>query len=211
MQNPFRGFLNGAAAVVSIVGIVALINRASPGPGRAAAIVFGIGLVSLFTVSGMYHSFPWSPAWKNAMRRADHSMIFVLIAATYTPVTVASLTGGWRIAALAGIWGVAGYGMLHRAVTSLERNTVVIALMVTLGWIGAPVMFPLVAKVGASSLGWLAVGGVLYTVGMVFMATGRPRLWPRVFSAHELFHVLVVAAATIHFVVVYTDLLPIIA
>jgi hemolysin III len=125
-------------------------------------------------------------------------------------VTIASLTGGWRVAGLAGVWGIAAYGMIHRAVTPLDRNVMVTALMLTLGWIGAPIMFPLVGKVGIDSFAWLAAGGVLYTLGMIFMATGRPRLWPTVFSAHELFHVLVVTAATMHFVVVYKDLLPII-
>jgi hemolysin III len=210
MQNPFRGFLNGAAALVSVAGIVLLVRRAEPGPGRLAAIVFGTGLVALFSASGLYHSVPWNSRWKGIMRRADHSMIFVLIAATYTPVTIASLTGGWRVAGLAGVWGIAAYGMIHRAVTPLDRNVMVTALMLTLGWIGAPIMFPLVGKVGIDSFAWLAAGGVLYTLGMIFMATGRPRLWPTVFSAHELFHVLVVTAATMHFVVVYKDLLPII-
>jgi hemolysin III len=203
MQNPVRGFLHGVAAIGFAVASGFLVARAEPGPVRIAAIVFGLGLLALYTTSALYHSIPWRPRFKRWMQRMDHSMIFVLIAASATPVTVLALDGGWRWTALVILWGVALAGILHRAVTPLDRNVLSITLMVILGWLGAPIIVSFANRIGVGGAVALAVGGILYTVGMVIMATGRPRLWPRVFSSHEVFHVLVVGASTIHFSVVF--------
>ena len=198
MQNPVRGFLHGTAAVVSLVGMVFLILRASSWPGRVGAIVFGLGLLGLYTTSSLYHSIPWREVWKRRMQRLDHSMIFVLIAATYTPIAVVILDGWMRWLVLALAWGIALVGILNRLFASMERHAFSFALMVILGWISIPIMFPLAARAGTAAVVLMAVGGVLYTVGMVFKVTRWPRLWPRVFSAHELFHVFVVAASAVH-------------
>jgi hemolysin III len=203
MQNPFRGFLNGAAALVSVAGIVLLVRRAEPGPGRLAAIVFGTGLVALFSASGLYHSVPWNSRWKGIMRRADHSMIFVLIAATFTPFAVVMLAGWPRVASLVAVWLIAVVGISHYAFFAKDQFVWTIGLMVTMGWLGLPLMIPVARAAGVGAVILLAAGGILYTVGMVFLVTGRPRLWPRVFSYHELFHVLVVSASVLHFAAAY--------
>ncbi len=203
MQNPVRGFLHGGAAVVSLVGMVFLILRATSWQGRIAAVVFGIGLVALFTTSSLYHSVPWRDAWKLRMQRLDHSMIFVLIAATYTPIVVLILDGAWRWVALAMAWGIALVGILDRMFASMERHAFSFTLMVVLGWLSIPIMFPLANRAGTAAVVLMAIGGLLYTVGMVFKVTRWPRLWPRVFSAHELFHVFVVAASAVHWTATY--------
>ena len=83
MQNPVRGFLHGSAAVAAVVGTIVLIVKAQTWGGRIALGVFGVGLVSLYTTSSLYHSVPWRETWKGRMQRLDHSMIFVLIAASF--------------------------------------------------------------------------------------------------------------------------------
>ena len=203
MQNPVRGFLHGTAAVVSLVGTVFLVLRASSWAGRIGAIVFGLGLLGLYATSSLYHSIPWREVWKRRMQRLDHSMIFVLIAATYTPIVVVILDGWWRWLALAMAWGIAVVGILNRLFASMDRHAFSFSLMVILGWISIPLMFPLAARAGTAAVVLMAVGGVLYTVGMVFKVTRWPRLWPRVFSAHELFHVFVVAASAVHWTATY--------
>ena len=85
IQNPVRGFLNGSAAIMAWVGLAFLIARGSGWSGRLSLAIFGAGLVVLFSVSTLYHAVPWKPAAKAIMRRVDHSAIFILIAATYTP------------------------------------------------------------------------------------------------------------------------------
>lgn len=203
MQNPIRGFLHGSAAVASVVGTVFLIVRAETWPARFAAVVFGLGLLGLYATSSLYHSVPWRQKWKVRMQRLDHSMIFVLIAASYTPVGVLILDSPWRWVAMVMAWGIAAVGVLHRSFSSMERHAFSFALMLILGWLSLPIMFPLGQRAGVAAVVLMALGGLLYTVGMVFKVTRWPKLWPRVFSAHELFHVFVVAASAIHWTATY--------
>ncbi|MCP4308070.1 MAG: hemolysin III family protein [bacterium] len=203
MQNPVRGFLHGGAAITSVVGTTFLVIRAPHWPARTAAIVFGIGLLGLFTASSLYHSIPWRDVWKLRMQRLDHSMIFVLIAASYTPIAVMILEGTWRWIALIVAWGIALVGILNRVFAPMDRHVFSFSLMLILGWLSVPIMFPLAQRAGAAAVVLMAIGGGLYTVGMIFKVTRWPKLWPRVFSAHELFHVFVVAASVFHWTATY--------
>lgn len=203
MQNPVRGFLHGAAAIASLVGTVVLLKKAGTWQSRVAVMVFGLGLLALYTTSSLYHSVPWRDAWKKRMQRLDHSMIFVLIAATYTPIGILVLAGPWRWVAMLAAWGIAAVGILHRSFSSMERHVFSFTLMLVLGWLSLPIMVPLARKAGGTAVVLMAAGGVLYTVGMVFKVTRWPRLWPRVFSAHEVFHVFVVAASAMHWAMTY--------
>lgn len=94
MQNPVRGGLHGAAALASIVGLVNLIVRTADNlPSMWSMVFFGVSLIALYTTSSLYHSVPWNGTWKNRMQRLDHSMIFVLIAGSFTPIAYNVLTG----------------------------------------------------------------------------------------------------------------------
>ncbi len=208
MQNPVRGMLHGGAAVLSLIGGAALVLRPHTWPGRFAVLVFGLGLVALYTTSSLYHSIPWRRLWKKRMQRLDHSMIFVLIAASYTPVAAFALDGALRIAALVVPWAVAAVGIGQQAFFPRDRNTFAVALMTALGWIAIVLMWPIAAAAGVAAVALIATGGILYTVGMVILVTNRPRLWPRVFSYHELFHVFVVTASAFHFAATWRYLVP---
>ncbi len=208
MQNPVRGFLHGAAAAAAVAGTVLLVVRTGPWLARVAVLVFGLGLTALYTTSSLYHAVPWRAVWKRRMQRADHSMIFVLIAATYTPAAAIALEGWTRWATLAAVWTIAVAGIVSVTLERGDRYNRSIALMTTLGWLAVLIVWPLGRRAGAPAVLLLALGGVLYTVGMVFLVTNRPRLWPRVFSYHEVFHVLVVAASVLHFVATYRYVAP---
>ena len=203
MQNPVRGLLHGTAAIASIIGTSFLMTRADSWPARFAVVVFGLGLLGLFTTSSLYHSIPWRQVWKVRMQRLDHSMIFVHIAASFTPIGVLILNGPWRWVAMDVAWGVALVGILQRMFASMDRHVFSFTLMVVLGWLTVPIMVPLASRAGTRAVVLMAIGGLLYTVGMVFKVTKWPRLWPRVFSAHELFHVFVVAASAFHWTATY--------
>src|SRR5690606_31562860 len=125
--------------------------------------------------------------WKRRMQRADHSMIYVLVASTYTPIAVAALEGWLRVAVLVSVWGLAAIGIAQQALFPREKNTFSVALSTTLGWLAVVIMWPVAHSAGPVTVALLALGGVLYTVGMVMLVTNRPRLWPRVFSYHEMF------------------------
>jgi len=208
MQNPVRGFLHGATAVASVFGTIFLVVVAPDWGYRIGVIVFGLALVALYTTSSLYHSIPWRDLWKKRMQRLDHSMIIVLIAGTYTPIIIATLDGPLRWTALAIAWGTVLVGGLQHLLFPTERQGFSMALGTSMGWLGLALAWKFVTELGWAASGLAALGGVIYTVGMVFLVTNRPRLWPRVFSYHEVFHVMVVMASVVHFVVVWRYVLP---
>lgn len=201
MQNPMRGILHGAAAVGALVGSVFLIMSGADAPGRIALGLFGIAMVALFSVSALYHSVPWQAGAKSIMQRIDHSTIFVFIAASYTPMAVIVFDGWLSWGTLAVVWAIAALGVAHHAFYPAQHQGVSITLLLTLGWLAVFLLVPLLSRLGVAAVILIALGGVLYTVGVVMMVTKRPRLWPHVFGSHEAFHVLVIVAAALHYVV----------
>jgi hemolysin III len=204
MQNPVRGLLHGASAMLSVAGAAALWSRADGDlPQRGALLVFGLSLVCLFSVSSLYHSVPWGRVWKGRMQRIDHAMIYVLIAGTFTPMAVIVLDGWLRLATLGSVWGIAAVGTAQKLWWPQLSDRYSVALQVVQGWLAVPLLAPLADQLGWSAVGLLLLGGLLYTLGMLAYATQRPRLWPRVFSYHEVFHVLVVGGSAAHYTMTF--------
>jgi hemolysin III len=204
MQNPVRGFLHGAAAIASIVGTALLWTRAGGDLSRQLALlVFGGSLLSLYTVSSLYHSVPWRHVWKERMRRLDHSMIYVLVAGTYTPIAAIMLSGRHQATILGAVWGIALVGIAQKAWFPQLGSWISVSLQTAQGWVGAVVYPGIGDHLAWQPLLLIVLGGVLYTIGMVIFVLQRPRLWPRVFSYHEVFHVLVVAASTLHYAAIF--------
>lgn len=200
MTHPVRGFLHGTAAIVSAVGAV-LITLVTSGDlaRRASLLVFGLSLVSLYTVSALYHSVPWKGVWRRRWQRLDHTMIHVLVAGTYTPIAFIVFDGWLRVATLAVQWLIVAIGAVHNLVLKLPVRTASVLLQTAQGWLALLLLWPLFDRLPATAVLLILLGGVLYTGGVIVMVTGRPRLWPRVFSSHEVFHVMVVAASAVHF------------
>jgi len=200
MTHPVRGFLHGTAAIVAIVGTILITVLATGGAGeRMSLLIFGLSLVSLFTVSAIYHSIPWRDAWKDRMQRLDHTMIHVLVAGTMTPIAFIVLDGWLRWLTLLVQWGIVISGALQKFARKNPSRRLSIILSTTQGWLSLMLMWPLSQRLPWTALLLIVLGGVLYTGGMVVMVTGRPRLWPRIFSSHEIFHVFVVAGGSVHF------------
>ena len=195
-----RGVSHEIAAGVALAGLVALVLLA-PGPrARMGALVYGVSLVALFSVSALYHRPTWSPRARLWMRRLDHSAIFLLIAGTFTPLCL--LLGDARAhTMLAVVWAGAGLGVLRALVWPRAPRMVATALYLLLGWAAVPLVPAMYRALGPGSLALLAAGGLLYSVGAVIYATRRPDPFPRVFGYHEVFHALVIAAAGLHFAV----------
>ena len=197
-----RGVLHQYAFFVAVALGAALVLRAPGVAGTAAVSVYAAGICGLFGISALYHRRTWSPRASAWMRRADHSMIFVFIAATYTPVAVLVLPGTLATVVLAVVWGGALAGVVLKLVWITAPKWLSAVLYVSLGWV-ALLMLPDLW----GDLGWLAVaafglGGLLYTVGAVVYASERPNPWPRTFGFHEVFHTLVIAAAAVHYAVI---------
>lgn len=203
MTNPVRGILHGIAALGFLVGGIVLFLISPPGSlRRFSLLTFGLSLVALFTVSSLYHSIPWRANVKQWMQRVDHTMIYVLIAGTFTPIAAITLDGWLRWGTLAVQWGIVLVGGIEKLARRTPSRSMSIALQTTQGWLAMFLLWPLSSRLPWTALLLIGIGGLLYTVGMVFLVTNRPRLWPKVFSYHEVFHIFVVAAATLHFIAI---------
>ncbi len=203
MQNPVRGFLHGSGALVSIAGLVWLLMNSAGGISRKVALtIFGLSLVTLYTTSTLYHTIPWRDIWKRRMQAFDQSAIFVLVAGTYTPFAVVVFPTGLMVLTLALVWGIALAGIVQLHFLPRPTTGLAIGLITTLGWLGVLFAYPIAQYLPWTALALILAGGLCYTVGLVFLLTGRPRLWPRVFSYHEAFHVLVIAGSLFHYAAV---------
>ena len=193
-----RGWLHlGFAPALLIAGLV-LTALAPTLPGRIGCAVWTLSGVQLFGTSAAYHRGNWNEPTRAVFRRLDHSNIFVFIAGTYTPLTLTLLDGGSRWVLLGLIWGIAAFGIVFR-----------------ICWVGAPrwLYTLLYVAMGWAALGWLGefwtaggpavvllmlAGGLVYSLGALAYGTRRPRLNPRLFGFHEVFHACTIAAAVCH-------------
>lgn len=209
MQNPVRGFLHGGAAIASVIGLGFLLARAWSRPAAVVgALVFGVALLVMYTVSCLYHSIPWSGAWKRRLQKVDHAMIYILVAGTFTPIALASLSGVGLALGLSLIWVLAIAGILLKALLPGTRTGLSVTLQMVMGWLAVIWMPQIFSSLGLAATLLVALGGVAYTAGAIVFATSRPKLFPRVFSHHELFHTLVVAGSSLHFAAILMYAIP---
>jgi hemolysin III len=197
-----RGWLHVGCFFLAVPIAVALVSSATTATARVAAVIYGFGVVALFGVSGSYHRGRWSPVWRSRMQRLDHTTIFVTIAGSYTPICLLVLEGWLSVAMLAVAWTGAAVGGILAWTRSRRVNGVRFALYIALGWAAVVAAPQLVSNLTVAQLALIAVGGVLFTVGAIFLASNWPDPFPRVFGYHEIWHVLVVAATACHMVAI---------
>jgi hemolysin III len=197
-----RGRLHQWAFFVSIPAGIALVALARGAEARVSAAIFTASLTALYGVSAAYHRGQWSERVRSRMRRLDHSMIFVLIAGSYTPVTLLALRPAWGITLLALAWAGAAVGVVI-TVLCLERWPVVgFTMYLVLGWLAIVAAPQLAHSLSRPELALLAAGGLLYTVGAVVLAGKRPDPRPAVFGYHEVWHTFVISASAAHYALV---------
>jgi hemolysin III len=203
-----RGVSHEYAFFVSIATGVALILAASDARARLAASIYAAAVTALLGTSALYHRVTWRPRARRWMRRLDHSMIFVLIAGTYTPVCLLALHGALAKTILIVVWAGALGGVVFKLAWIDAPKWVFALVYLALGWVSAAVFGELPAAVGWLGVAGLAAGGLLYTAGAIVYASGRPNPWPRTFGYHEVFHAFVLAAASLHYAVIAFAVLP---
>ncbi len=203
-----RGVSHEYAFFVSIVTGVALIAAASDARARLAASIYAGAVTALLGTSALYHRVTWRPRARRWMRRLDHSMIFVLIAGTYTPVCLLALHGSLARTILIVVWAGALGGVVFKLLWIDAPKWVFAAVYLALGWVSAAIFGELPAAVGWLGVAGLAGGGLLYTAGAIVYASERPNPWPRTFGYHEVFHAFVLAAAAMHYAVIAFVVLP---
>ena len=203
-----RGVLHEVGAAVAAFGVGVLIARAKGTTASVAAIVYGVSLCGLLATSAVYHRVTWSPAVRRWMRRLDHSMIFALIAGTYTPFCLLVLPDSVGIPLLVAVWVGAALGIGFTLIWTEAPKPVVAAVYIALGWVAVLAMPWILSRAGGVALGLVLGGGLAYTAGAVVYARRVPDPWPATFGYHEIFHALVLAAAALHFAAVAAYALP---
>src|SRR3954449_4380954 len=204
-----RGVSHQWAFFVSLVTGTVLVIIAPAGKATFAALIYSLAVAGLFGVSALYHRVTWqTPASRTRMRRLDHTMIFVLIAGTYTPFAVLSLTKPLATIILIVVWGGAVLGAGLKLVWIDAPKWLIAGVYIAVGWVAVAAMPQMLDHVGVVPTVLVGIGGVLYTAGAVIYARQRPNPVPGVFGYHEIFHALVIAAAVLHYAVVAGWVLP---
>lgn len=203
-----RGYFHAAAAAAAALGLVALVLRSDSPAAYASSAIFASSMVLLYGTSATYHTITWGRRMRSLLKRLDHSMIFVLIAGTYTPFCLLVANQAWGITLLAIIWSVALAGTVMKTAWPGAPRWLSVLVYASVGWMAAIASAQLFAWLGPLPLSLLAAGGLLYTLGGVTYALRRPDPLPRVFGYHEVFHLLVIAGSALHYATVAIFVLP---
>jgi hemolysin III len=203
-----RGVFHQYAFFISLACGGGLVLAASGGRARLAAGIYAAAVSALLGTSALYHRVTWRPRARRWMRRLDHSMIFVLIAGTYTPVALLALKGALANTILIVLWLGAIGGVVFKLAWIDAPKWLLALVYCALGLVAAAVFGELPAAIGWLGAIGIGAGGLLYVTGAVIYASERPNPWPKVFGYHEIFHVFVLAAAALHYAVIAFAVVP---
>jgi hemolysin III len=204
-----RGVWHQWAFFVSVAIGAALVIVAPAGQPRLAAAIYALSVTALFGTSALYHRVTWdSLGARRWMRRLDHSMIFCLIAGTYTPFALLVLEGDLATVILIVVWAGALAGVLMKLVWIDAPKALVAVTYIMLGWVAVAAFPDMIERLGVTATMLLAVGGLLYTLGALVYAFQRPNPAPSVFGYHEVFHALVILAAALQYAVIAFYVIP---
>jgi hemolysin III len=205
-RDPMNGLTHCIGAALAVVGTVMLILRSvdPPMPWHIVAFsIFGGGMILLYTASTLYHWLPLSERGIRILRRVDHAMIFVYIAATYTPICLITLRGPWGWSIFGVVWGIALAGIMLKAFWITAPRWLSTAIYLAMGWIALVGIYPLTQNLSIPALAWLVGGGVVYSLGAVIYALKWPNPFPGYLGFHEIFHLFVIGGSTCHFILMY--------
>lgn len=202
-QKPtWRGWIHAGTFPVAIALGVVLVTLADGAPAKISSAVFFTSSLLLFGISALYHRINWSPKVKRTFKRLDHANIFLLIAGTYTPLSVLALPSSKAIVLLSIAWGGALLGIGFRVFWVGAPRWLYVPLYVGLGWAAVMYIVDFFQVVPASMI-LVIVGGLFYTVGAVFYGLKRPNPVPGVFGFHELFHTCTLLAFLCHWTAIF--------
>ena len=206
IKDPISGFSHAFGAVLSIAGLVILIVFAAI-YGTAWHVVsytiFGVGLILLYTFSSLYHLLNLKEKAMNVFRKFDHIMIYILIAATYTPVCLTVLRGPWGWSIFGVVWFLAVLGIILTSVWIKAPRWLTTSIYIGMGWIVIVAIYPMIKIFSSLNalnlLWWLVVGGIFYTIGGVIYGLKWPKITNKYIGFHEIFHIFVMLGSLCHY------------
>lgn len=206
LREPMNGFTHFIGIIFAVIATILLLDI-SLNPYKPYHLisfsVFGFGMILLYITSTLYHWLRLSEAGILKLRKADHIMIFIYIAATYTPVCIVALKGtlGWGL--LISVWFVALVGVIIKIFWMSAPRWLSTFIYILMGWLALIVIYPLVNAIQIGALIWLSIGGLFYTIGAVIYALKKPDPYPGILGFHEIFHLFVLLGTFSHFWMIY--------
>jgi len=207
LREPVNGLTHLAGVILSMVGLIVMI-LAAVRYGTVwhvvAFSIFGTSLILLYSASALHHLLPLSERGVSILERIDHIMIFVLIAGTYTPFCLIPLRGAWGWSLFGIIWGLALAGIMFKIFWMDAPRWLSTSIYLLMGWVVLIAFYPLVISLPGGALSWLAMGGLIYSVGAVIYAFKWPNPFPKVLDYHGIWHLLVLAGSFCHFWAIFS-------
>ena len=201
LREPVNGLTHLGGAIAAFFGQIALLVVGWSGTAKIISLlVYGLSLITLFSASATYHLIKARPAVLQILRKLDHSAIFLLIAGTYTPFCIIAFTGFFRWGLLVIIWTFALVGIMVKIFYVKAPRWLNAAVYVVMGWLCISAAGQMPSTLPVSSMVWLIIGGVVYTLGAVVYATKIFDFAPGKFGFHEVWHIFVLLGAIAHFV-----------
>ena len=197
-----RGWLHLGTAPVALIAGSALVILAPTLQARFTIAIFTLSAVALFSISATYHTVNWTPGVKRALRRIDHANIFLIIAGTYTPLTVIWLDTNTAQVLLGLVWGGSILGLLFRVFWLTAPRWLYVPIYIALGWAALLYLPDFYRAAGGLIVSLILAGGVLYSVGAIIYALKRPNISEKYFGFHELFHSFTIAAFICHYLAI---------
>lgn len=206
IREPVNSLTHGIGAILSLVGFILLLHEAISS-GSVSQIIafsmFGLSMVLLYTASSLYHALPVKEKTLLLLQKLDHSMIYVLIAGTFTPICLLVLEGGWKWSLFITIWTLAVVGIIKKFVWLSAPRWLSTLFYLGMGWLAVFTFPALIEKLPLAFLIWIAIGGIAYTLGAVIYGIQRPNPIPKWFGHHEIWHLFVLAGTFSHFWAIY--------
>ena len=201
VKDPVSGGTHAIGAGLSIAGLVVLIVSIAKNSSEIAwdivtCTIFGTALILLYTFSALYHLLNLKETGTRVFRKFDHIMIYILIAATYTPICLGPLRGPWGWTIFGIVWGLAVLGTILTAVWIDAPRWLTTSLYVMMGWTVVIAIYPMITifsalNRGMEGLAWLLAGGIFYTVGALIYGFKWPKITTKYVGFHEIFHIFV--------------------
>lgn len=206
----FNAISHLAATCFALAGAGLLIAQAAVqgDPWKIVALgVYGLSLVALFASSALHHAINGSPRVNAVLRTLDYDSVFLLIAGSVTPLVLVLFRNvyGWSV--LGAVWVIAASGIVLRSVWRQVPKYVTNTLYIVLGWMTV-LLLGVASDLPPGALALMASGGVVYSAGFIIYVIEKPNPWPGVFGFHELWHLLVIIGALLHYLLIYFYVLP---
>lgn len=207
IREPINAFTHLFGAALSFIGTIILLvfgGKGNPLTTTAiiSIIIFGLSLVALYTTSGIYHLVKAKDSVLLKLKKLDHAMIFILIAGSYTPFCLLSLTGAWKWSIIITVWSLALLGITLKILWINMPRWLSTGFYIGMGWIALFALKPLYDSLSLGGFVWLTLGGIMYTIGGIIYGLKKPNLSIHL-GFHEIFHIFVMLGSACHYWAVF--------